>query len=1632
MAFEGFSKNSGPSIPPKTSTPFGSLPRSLPATVPYNSSSVQQQPRRPAVSAPRWGNQLESLVDGSNSRTQQSYLATQSVGPRGSANPGSSQHTKRNRSSPIPSTNEDILRSSSQGISRRPIVSAPIWGNQLESLDSGSKSQTHQVPSTVASYVATQSTGTSISDRSRFDSSQHPKWSRSPTLSSTNGDLSRSSSQGVTGRPTLFSSDWGSQARLPIKGSNSHTHEGPSSFGPSVGSHTNGTRLQAELANQVPRQSRASPFLSKNEAFQGKPHPIKDANPTSERAAVSHPRSSRANSNTYWRPSPPAQNVSVEADGLKSTTFHVPKRTRPPTLPSADENLLGDSSSTQFNIDREIEAKAKRLARFRVELSQPVQNADDLKKHKSSGNRHDQSPVDTQKFVPEHPFEAAGDFSNGSILPDSEGLESSHAIIGLCPDMCPDPEREERERKGDLDKYERLDGDRNQTTKFLAVKKYNRTAEREADLIRPMPVLQKTVDYLLALLDHPYDDRFLGMYNFLWDRMRAIRMDLRMQHIFNRMAITMLEQMIRLHIIAMHELCEYTKGEGFSEGFDSHLNIEQMNKTSVELFQMYDDHRKKGIDLSTEKEFRGYYALLKLDKHPGYKVDPAELSLDLAKMTAEIRQAPEVLFAREVARACRMGNFVAFFRLVRKATYLQACLMHAHFAKLRTQALASLYSGLQNNQGIPLTHVRKWLGMELGEDIVKLLEHHGFSVKEFEESYMFKEGPFLNSNNDYPTKCSKLVHLKRSRRIIDDAVSSNYVVKLPVKEPIRVFPEKIEKIEPKAVQFVETKDYGNAVDEEMSDFESSTIPRDGSAVQPVLETSNDHHLVNVSFEPSNFPVVLYPEISRVSGPLTGFQGRNMPPIVNEMPLVSRDITPVSNAFWTDSLGSNLPSCGKETPLKILPGDLSQVEKYQGSLFGSVVEDSATAEVVVKHPENKESVVSPEEVEGEKAIAIQLDAEALQAKLKLILRIWKRRSLKRRELREQRQLAANAALNLLSLGPPFQPRKTESSIVGELNIDHIVKERNEIQRKLWSRLNVAEVVEGTLRERNRDARCLCWKLLVCCQMNDTGRSESLPRSQVSHLFGRWLLNKLMGVRKEVDDELLVSLPGVSIWKKWSSLFSSLPSCCVSVVRDIEVIKSDDTAAGASSVIFLVSDSIPLELQKVKLHNLIMSLPCGSRLPLLVLSGMRREEVHDPFVRVINGLGLHNVDQTRIKSFLIKFLTKDQSMEHVYEFFSDDKLREGLQWLAGQSPPQPGLLRVKTRELVLTHLNASLEVLDKMNVSDVHPNHCISVFNEALHRSAEEVIRAAEINPACWPCPEIDMLEEFSDEHRAVNWFLPSIGWSSAARVEPIKVAINGCKLPFFPDDLAWLNRDLHSRKEIHDQKLELEKCLTRYLNQSSKMMEWTLAARESNVMVQKGAQLVLHDSCYHIVPRWMVIFRRVFNWQLMNLSSGVFSAAYVLEHQHESSLKEHNMVNSRVETPAMEIVDNLRYEEDTSPCFMNQPSLDEMVEVGCSSLPYWREQSESEPVRHLSAMEDNSNVAVEVITTSDLMEDVQIPLRDGEFTETGNSCTSGELNYSSSAVVVVNKEKEHADRLSKLLEQCNLLQDKIDEKLSIYF
>ncbi|KAG5236097.1 SAC3 family protein [Salix suchowensis] len=1430
-----------------------------------------------------------------------------------------------------------------------------------------------------------------------------PPITRSPTLAFGSNKTAKHVSHpfGEGQQPTLSPSAWDDQPKLPGNDPDLLAHQDLPVLS-YAGYHDS---IHASKRTRSPSVSPVTEVLQNNNLPVQKEY---------KRTSVSPPRlGSRSNaifsaSNSQIpQRNLPSVNATVDAAPIRNTSYAMSKRTRSPDFSLVDKVSLENSYSTQDDAEREIQAKAKRLARFKAELSDDFENIRDVADQKIIASGREQAIVGRKILYDGNSIESTGDLSNSNISPEFDGSETPTIIVGLCPDMCPESERAERERKGDLDHFERLDGNRNQTNKSLAVKKYNRTAEREANLIRPLPILQKTIDYLLDLLDQPYNDNFLGMYNFLWDRMRAIRMDLRMQHIFSQESLTMLEQMIRLHIIAMHELCEYKTGEGSIEGFDAHLNIEQMNKTSVELFQMYDDHRKKGINVPTEKEFRGYYALLKLDKHPGYKVEPAELSLDLAKMTSEIRQTSEVLFARNVARACRTGNFIAFFRLARKASYLQACLMHAHFAKLRTQALASLHCGLQNNQGLPVSLIAKWLAME---EVENLLEYHGFAIREFEEPYMVKDGLFLNVDKDYPTECSNLVHLKKSKRIVDDVSPPSRGVPLPAEAAKEIQPHMIYKHDTKSVPsaFVDAKSFASEIVEETPDFELVASPSIVAQVEPMIkepivkQQSQDDHQVASAYilpwgdswahsspesRPAKFGVVEKPNYDTL---LRVSPKRKMPSSMEEMsfPIVSR---------------------------------IGLLERCPSDNYGYTWEDSTSQIVDINESRDEEPFDINQASEIDKVMESNEDEEVARAKLKLIIRLWRRRSLKRRELREQRQMAANAALNSLSLGPPIRQATDQSITATVFDINHVMKERYEKHEQSWSRLNVSDEIADVLIRRNPDAKFLCWKIILCSQINDQGDRLG-QRSQVMQGAAHsWVLSKLMPSIKDNDDgDLLISSPGLAIWRKWlPSQSGNDLNCCLSVVKDFKFDNLNETVDGASAVIFLVSESIPWNIQKIKLHNLLAYIPSGSKLPLLVLSGSNYKEDVDLSSIIVNELGLQDIDKSQISSFSIVFLNEDKQVEMWDGFFSDMRLREGLQWLANESPLQPDVHCIKTRDLVVTHLNPSLDVLEIMEDYEVSPNHCISAFNEALDRSLEEIAAAAKSNPTNWPCPEIALLENCRDELMVMNWYLPNIGWSLAERIEPFLSAIRDCKLPNFPDTIPWLDKGASTFNDIEDLRSQLENCIMAYLTEISGMMGFLLAAKEAYLMLQRSARLELHDSSYYIVPKWIMIFRRIFNWRLTSLSSGTFSPAFILR-CHDVDL-------------ASRIPLDLQLEGGGFWPYPSQPTLDEVIDAGCSPIMSGRDQAHTETFQPLPRTISNGDVCKDT-NTSDMVDNQETSAQNGNLFETENiGPVSNQLNSTGSTEIVFpSKVTKETDKLSKLLEQCSVVQNSIGEKLSIYF
>lgn len=550
----------------------------------------------------------------------------------------------------------------------------------------------------------------------------------------------------------------------------------------------------------------------------------------------------------------------------------------------------------------------------------------------------------------------------------------------------------------------------------------------------------------------------------------------------------------------------------------------------------------------------------------------------------------------------------------------------------------------------------------------------------------------------------------------------------------------------------------------------------------------------------------------------------------------------------------------------------------------------------------------------------------------------------------------------------------------------MRERHETQQKSSSVLNPSEVVASKLLEKNPDAKCICWKLVLCSQEADPAQPTAYS----------WLLSKLMPSSNDGSDDLIVSSHDLAIWRSWiPSQSDDDLACCLSVIKSMESENINNSITGANAILFLLSERNSLDLQRSQLHDLVMLIPSGSRLPLLILSESEKDE--SDLSNIARVLGIHEIDKSRVSISCFTSLKDERGLDG---FFSDKRLREGLEWLSCESPPQIVVSRVKTREWVLSHSNSALKTLDGIDIRGVGPNDCISVYNEALDRSMNEVATTAHANPTNWPCPEIDLLEEFTNEFMAVKLYLPSVGWSSTARTDALLSALNDCKLPPWEDDLSWLSRGLGIGGEIGKQKSRLENCLVNYLTE---IMGEAMALKEAAMLLQNFTCFELHNTTYYITPRWVSICQRIFNWQLMKLNSEELSSTYIR---------------------STDILDSLESEDNAlSPPYVAHPSFDEMVEVGFESNE-----------KELESFHPPSSVAPEY---ADLP-----PSNDQEVFFVDNSPNNDMLashddsaaqeNEERSSVMPSSKAPKDADKLGELLEKCNIIQNTIDQKLSIYF
>ncbi|KAG7176218.1 SAC3 family protein C-like [Homarus americanus] len=175
-----------------------------------------------------------------------------------------------------------------------------------------------------------------------------------------------------------------------------------------------------------------------------------------------------------------------------------------------------------------------------------------------------------------------------------ETKNTSKFLVGSCLGMCPYAEQRLRQRERLIHPLEMAvdsnGGRLNYVQMRAMVKEFSRSAaghEIKASDIRPLPVLVKTVKYLLMSACCRQDVSWALVYQFVSDRLHAVRQDLCVQGVKNDMSIQVYQAAVRFYVYAHYRTCEH----GLSD-FDPYLNKKHLTETLTLVISLFQDQDK--------------------------------------------------------------------------------------------------------------------------------------------------------------------------------------------------------------------------------------------------------------------------------------------------------------------------------------------------------------------------------------------------------------------------------------------------------------------------------------------------------------------------------------------------------------------------------------------------------------------------------------------------------------------------------------------------------------------------------------------------------------------------------------------------------------------------------------------------------------------------------------------------------------------------------------------------------------------------------------------------------------------------------------------------------------------------------
>ena len=378
------------------------------------------------------------------------------------------------------------------------------------------------------------------------------------------------------------------------------------------------------------------------------------------------------------------------------------------------------------------------------------------------------------------------DFSGTSVnLADTVNSQTFQRKRGTCMQMCSIAEFTKRTELEIYSSAETQDGN---FVHHLAVKEYKRASadqvESKPEDLRPSIVLLKTVEYLFMDLLERNRKNFEEIYDFLWDRTRAIRKDITQQRLCDMNTVLILETITRFHIYSAYIMAGASVGS-----FEQKYNNENLEKSLTSLRHLYDDLSACSETCSNEAEFRMYHILLNLNS--------GQVMREVSKYPSAILGSQYVRYALSCYNAYNSKNFVRFFKLFKQGSLLACCIIYRYIDNVRQKGLVSIINshtipsrGPANTTACvdyPVSKLMRFCAFESSEEAVNFVKNMKVEVSPNMEVLILRNRQYEVSDNKIKYRLATIdskINMPVGRIIytgalIPDSVIGGHVPKSP-------------------------------------------------------------------------------------------------------------------------------------------------------------------------------------------------------------------------------------------------------------------------------------------------------------------------------------------------------------------------------------------------------------------------------------------------------------------------------------------------------------------------------------------------------------------------------------------------------------------------------------------------------------------------------------------------------------------------------------------------------------------------------------------------------------------------------------------------------------------------------------